>query len=262
MTNGNDTKKDHPFITPRNVFSNEKIRGAITSVVSGGVSGGMNALGVSVLNLSAPMSALVMLYIFGSIFGYSVDIMFAKKHFTIKRGYRGTKPYSGPVPYTDIGTRALWLLASVIDKHFFRFVITVIIDTLIGIAILQALIKYANDKEFLMDFAFRDMFIAGAVSVFTFFLYNNVLRFDWAYNDQESPLMNVLILMWVAIVLMIYAVFYSISANQLPPSAANVFYGTALQQPFPTAASSLEQQGRRGDDRDDEDDDTNHTQFF
>jgi Zn-dependent membrane protease YugP len=44
--------------------------------------------------------------------------------------------------------------------------------------------------------------------------------------------MNVLVLMWVGIVLMVYAVFYSIISNQSDSrkksSAANMFYSDAL----------------------------------
>lgn len=201
------------FLTPENVFSSEKIRGMITSVVSGGVSGSLNLIGVAYLGMSAPLSAFLFLYVFGSVFGYSIDILFAKNNFTIKSGNNGIKPFHGPVPYTDFRTRILWLLRSFIDKHFFRFVITVIIDTLIGLSILRALIDYMNDREILMDFAFRDVLVAGAVSIFTFFLYNNVLRFDWAYSDSEHPTMNVIVLMWVGIVLIIFSLSYSFMTN-------------------------------------------------
>jgi len=218
------------FLTPKSLLSSEKIRGAITSVVSGGVSGSMNLMGVTLLGLSGPMSAFLMLYVFGSMFGYSVDILFAKQNFTIKK--KGQAPFTSAVPYTDFKTRALWLVASLIDRHFFRFVITVIIDTLIGITMLQALIRYFDDENILTDFAYRDMLLAGAVAIITFFLYTNVLRFDWAYSDADSPLMNVLVLMWVGMVLMVYAVFYSIISNQSDSrkksSAANMFYSDAL----------------------------------
>jgi len=226
-------------LSPSNVFTNEKLRGALTSVLSGGVSGGMNVIGVTVLGLSAPVSALLMLYLFGSIFGYSVDILFAKSNFTIKQGYNGEKSFSGTVPYSDMKTRALWLLRSFTEKHFFRFVITVIIDVLIGIAILRALMDYAEENDFLTDFKYRDMLLAGGVSIFTFFLYNNVLRFDWAYSDKESPLMDVVVLMWVALVLLIFAVTYSTSTNLRNPS--NAFFSTVTTTKpasSPSASSS------------------------
>lgn len=209
------SRKDIPnFLTPSSAFSGEKLRGVISSVVSGGVSGMLNLVGATAMGLSAPLSAFFFLYLFGSIFGYSADIVFAKKNFTIKRGYKGEKPYSGPVPYSDFGTRILWLLSSFIDRYFFRFVITVIIDTLIGIAILHALIDYTNNEDFLTNFAYRDILLAGGVSIFTFFLYNNVLRFDWAYSDSDSPLMNVMVLMWVGLALLVYAMAYSASTSR------------------------------------------------
>lgn len=243
------------FLTPSHAFSSEKIRGAITSVVSGGVSGFMNLLGVTTFGLSAPLSAFFFLYIFGSVFGYTVDILFAKAYFTIKDGNNSDKPFHGRVPYTDMRTRVLWLLRSFIDKHFFRFVITVILDTLIGIAILQALIDYMNHQHVLMDFAYRDMLLAGGVSIFTFFLYNNVLRFDWAYSDTESPLMNVLVLMWVGIVLLVFAVAYSLrterhSSNKDDDKPVTGYGGGNEGNIFYTAVSeeNAEQKNNKGPD--------------
>lgn len=201
--------RSEKLLTPSNVFTNEKIRGAMTSVFSGGVSGTLNVLGVTVLGLSAPLSAVLMLYLFGSVFGYTMDILFAKSNFCIPQGYNGKKPYQGHVSYIDFAARGMWLLRSFINKHFFRFVITVIIDTLIGLSLLHALTKYADDNNILTDFQYRNMFIAAAVSITTFFLFTNVLRFDWAYSDVESPLMDVVVLMWVAIVILVYAVTYS-----------------------------------------------------
>lgn len=201
--------RSEKLLTPSNVFTNEKIRGAMTSVFSGGVSGTLNVLGVTVLGLSAPLSAVLMLYLFGSVFGYTMDILFAKSNFCIPQGYNGKKPYQGHVSYIDFAARGMWLLRSFVNKHFFRFVITVIIDTLIGLSLLHALTKYADDNNILTDFQYRNMFIAAAVSITTFFLFTNVLRFDWAYSDVESPLMDVVVLMWVAIVILVYAVTYS-----------------------------------------------------
>lgn len=196
-------------LDPKHTFSEEKIRGMVTSIITGGISGGMN-FGLTAAGLSPALSAFLGLYITGSLLGYVFDILFAKHEFFIPRGYGGESgPYNGPVPYTDVAARAMWMLHSFAGKHFFRYVITVIIDSLIGIVLLNAAIEYMDSNEFLMDFAFRDAFVAGGISIFTFILYNNILRFDWAYSEADDPLLNVTILMWSTLVLMIFAITFN-----------------------------------------------------
>lgn len=195
-----------PKLTPEGTFTREKLRGILTSVMTGGAAGGLN-LGLAASGLSPVISAFLGLYVFGSLLGYSADILLAKETFRIPQGYGGTPgPYHGPVPYTDILVRARWLLRSFAGKQFFRFFITVLIDSLVGIAMLNALIEYMDDQAFLMDFGFRDTLAAGGISIFTFLLYNNILRFDWAYNDAEDPLMNIVILMTSTVVLIVFSV--------------------------------------------------------
>jgi len=198
-------------VAPQNVFSEEKLRGLLTSVASGGISGGLNMALVST-GISPALGAFLALYVTGSILGYIFDIVFAKKEFFIPQGYgRGGsgQPYRGFVPYTDFVTRFVWLLRSFVGKYFFRYIITVLIDSLIGIMILNALIIYMNDKEFLMDFAYRDALAAGAIAVFTFILYNNILRFDWAYSNVDNSVINIMVLMWCTLVLTIFSLSFN-----------------------------------------------------
>ena len=203
------TAAAHKVLDPKYTFSEEKIRGIITSIISGGISGGIN-FGLTAAGLSSTLSAFLGLYLIGSILGYTFDILFAKKNFTIASGYNGQSgPYRGPVPYKDIITRVMWMLSSFVDKHFFRYVITVLIDTLIGIVILRAVIDFMNQRNFMMDFVYRDALVAGAISISTFILYNNVLRFDWAYSDTNDPTMNIMILMWSTLILVIFAISFN-----------------------------------------------------
>lgn len=192
------------ILTPKETFTGEKLRGALTSVVSGGTSGLLNVLLVSV-GVGSTLSAFTSLYVFGNILSYSIDILFAKSNFHIPGGYGGQKPFNGPLPYSAFLTRVKWLFGSMISKHFYRYVITVIIDTLIGLSVLWSVIDVMNTNDFLSGFYYRDMLASIAVTVFTFFLYNNILRFDWAYSAKEDPLLNVIILMWAAIVILVFA---------------------------------------------------------
>lgn len=215
-----------PKLTPEATFTREKLRGILTSMMTGGAAGGLN-LGLAALGLSPVTSAFVGLYLFGSLFGYVADVMLAKETFRIPQGYRGLPgPYHGPVPYTDVLVRTRWLLRSFVGKQFFRFFITVLIDSLVGIAMLNALIEYMDARDFLPDFRFRDTLAAGGISIFTFLLYNNILRFDWAYNDEEDHLMNIIILMTSTVVLIVFSV-----ASQRAPSKKGDDATRGQQQP-------------------------------
>lgn len=193
-------------LTPGSMFSGEKVRGAVTSVFSGMTAGGLNLLGVK-MGLSGPTSALLSIYLFGNVFGYALDIVFAKRSFRIKDAVTGAV-LDGPVPYSALGTRLRWLARSFVRKQFFRFCVTVLLDTLIGLSLIRAIIDYANANDVLTDWSLRDGAIGAGVAIFTFFLYNNILRFDWAYNDNEDKLMNMVALMWTAVVLIVYASTY------------------------------------------------------
>lgn len=187
------------IFTVEDAFSEEKIRGAVTSVVSGLVANALNFYGSRGLGLSIEVSTLVFMHIVGNIIGYCADILFAKKRFKL----RGSA--EAPVPYRDIPARLAWLGRSFVGRQFYRYAVTVLIDTLVSLALLKWIIKVLDERRILMDLPFRNVAVAAAVAVFTFFLYTNILRFDWAYADHNSPMLNVTVLMWVSIVLMLYA---------------------------------------------------------
>lgn len=183
-----------------NEFSEEKIRGALTSVASGMTSGLLNVMGVSV-GLSPIASTVIFTYLVGSILGYVTDVLFAKRSFQLTA--------DGPmtiVPYSQFAPRIAWMLRSFIGRQFYRYVITVLLDTLIGVAILSATVRFLDQRQMFKEFKYRDAVIAVIVSVFTFFLYVNILRFDWAYSDKDDPFLNIVVLMWSTLVLMIFAV--------------------------------------------------------
>lgn len=188
-------------------ITEEKFRGFLTSVLSGGIGGGVNLLSVG-LGVNPTLSAFYSLYLVGNVVAYVSDIMFAKKDFGV---------LGGAVPYTDFVARGRWLLKSFISPYFYRFILTVIFDTVIGLALLKSLINMSDRYGILVDWKWRDMFISGFVALFTFFLYTNVLRFDWAYKDGTSQTMDMLVLMSVATSLLIFSQSYQ-SSDILDPT--------------------------------------------
>lgn len=203
------------------MLQHPKVRGALTTVFSGSAAGLMNLLGVS-FGLSAQTSTVLSFYIFGSILAYTVDILFAKKYFAPHGG--------GPltiIPYKEIRQRFGWLIDSFATKYFFRFTITVLIDTLIGLTLLSALLKYMDKYD--IHFRWRDTIVAGFVAIFTFVLYNNALRFDWAYAHGDDKLLNTMVLMWTTIIIMLFSLGYNAeSETAIPPPIRSSWFWTGV----------------------------------
>lgn len=183
-----------------------KVRGLFTTVISGSSSSALHLITIGI-GMHPILSTILTFYIFGSLIAYSLDILFAKQSFIIGRiGDLGKK--TAMIPYSDLLFRIRWLFKSFFSMTFYRFIITVVIDTLIGIAILSSILNVLNSSG--VHFWLRDTIIAGLVALVTFILYNNVLRFDWAYKDQSNPIIDIMVLMWASLVILIFSLLYKL----------------------------------------------------
>lgn len=201
------------------IVNSEKFRGAITTIASGSVGGLLNIGGIELLGLSPQMSVFLSLYLIGNLVAYTLDILFAKQLFKNASGKKTL------ISYFDFKFRLFWLLKSFFSVHFFRFIVTIIIDTLIGLSLMSMLLDFLDTKN--IQFWMRDTIVAGTVAIFTFILYNNILRFDWAYIDDHNPLLNIIVLMWCTIVMLLfsfhYKKFYS-ESNEIPQPIRNAWF--------------------------------------
>lgn len=197
------------------VFNEEKARGMACSTVSGCIAGGLTVAGVK-LGMKTTTSAVVFLYIVGNIMTYAADIMFAKRSF-LQDG-RIVR-----LPYDAFHKRSAYLLRSFVGRKFVKFGVTVLLDTLIGLALLRAATRFMDENDFLVHFKYRDAITAILITIFTFMLYLNILRFDWAYSDVENPMLNVTVLMWSTLVLL-----FSIGIGYSAPAKRNWVADVAL----------------------------------
>ena len=186
----------HNILNIEKVFQGEQGRGIITSVCSGGIANLLVYLGTKVFGMSIETSAAVFGLIVGNIIGYIADIMFAKQNFDIKGKLV-------QLPLTAFGQKFKWLLKSLLSKSFFRFWIIVFIDMIMTLTVVGYLTKYFDDNQLFL-YGWRDSAIVFGFAVASFLVYVNPLRFTWAYNSQEDPTMNMLILMWFTMALLIY----------------------------------------------------------
>ena len=201
-TRRDEMKKDKEtgvLLSFGSTFTGEKMRGAAASAVTGTTVMALNAFGVLGLGLSAPVSALLFVYLGGGTAGYVADIMLAKRDFMIGG-------VSVHVPYTDVRRRGAWLFRSFFRRFFVRYLVTLVIETLTGLAMLDALIKAMDRHQFMQEHKkLRDAAAAVIVAVVNFLLYGNVLRFDWAYKEEEHPLMNMVVLAWMGVSMLTFA---------------------------------------------------------
>ena len=177
-------------------FQSEQRRGIFGFLGSTFVANVLNFYLTKYSKLNVQQTTLISFYVVGNIILYSCDILFAKKDFFIKGQY-------GPISYTDVKTRLLWLTQSFYQKYFFRFLITVFLDTLIGLSILKYVVYKLDEYKILTQWKYRNLIVAAIVASFTYFLYLSTLRFRWAYEYKENNIMNILVMIWLSLAILI-----------------------------------------------------------
>ena len=151
------------------------IRGIAASFVSTTIANTINAIILKKTQIKEDYMKFINLFVIGNILSYSFDIIFAKQIFNKEI-----------VKYRDFGYRFTYLINSYMSRKFLKFVITVIIDVILIETIYNEVIKYLDKYE--IKFVYRDSIIAGSISIGTFLLFINSLRFNWAYADEENIL--------------------------------------------------------------------------
>jgi hypothetical protein len=199
-------------LTVGDLMTVEKARGLLASCISGSTATGLNVLGVAYMGLSPLASTALFGNALGSLLAYSLDIVLAKRAFLVDG-------VPTPLPYTHVGSRLVWLLRSFATNTFFRFIVSVIIETTTGLAMLYALLRALERHKILAHWrpAWRTGVAAALVAVVNFLLFGNILRFDWAYNEAPHPLLNIVVLMWMALAMLVFACWSSLNSPAPEP---------------------------------------------
>ena len=196
------------------VSSEETFRGLLTSIGTGSIVTILIYIGLYVFKMSVNNAAFIFNVLIGTIVAYSSDIIFAKKFFNLP-SYGGKKydPESSSieVPYNDFKTRLSWWISSFKGKYFTKFLTVSIIDSSIYLVLLDFIKGYLDKKD--INFKFRDLLIVMLLPALTFFLYVNQLRFRWAYDPADKPLMNILILVWLTVVFILNLIYFRFNPN-------------------------------------------------
>jgi hypothetical protein len=188
----------------------EKARGIIGYILAIILANSVNLILSNTTTLTIEQSTFISMYIIGSIIVYISDIIIAKDCFYLDGKMTRVSHY-------DLSTRFKWFLSSLIDKYFFRFLITVIIDTIVGISILKYVITTFDEKKILTEWKYRNYVIVFVIAIFTYVLYLSTLRFDWAYSNEENVMLNILVIAWVTL-----AILISMASRQTKDMSSNV----------------------------------------
>lgn len=180
------------------MFKGEQSRGVIGYVIAGTIAYYLNILLSKTTKLTVTQSTFISVYVIGNVLLYSFDILFSKEKFLINNKYT-------EVPYTEIKTRGLWLLQSLYQKYFFKFLATVIIDTIVGLTLLKITIDKLDELNILKTWKYRNYVVAFIVATITYILYLSTLRFKWAYSHEESIILDILVMAWVSILILVAA---------------------------------------------------------
>lgn len=209
------TNDNSELYTP---FTREKVRGMLVSTATSVLANGINVFFQSVLGFNPLISSALVLQVGAGLVVYVLDILVAKENFNGRH-----------VAYTEVRKRLKWLIRSFLQPVFFKYIITVIIDTLTFIEILRAVLQVLDENN--IRFRFRNEICAALLSAGSFILYVNATRFNWAYNDGgENSIMNIIMLLWVTLTIFIFCVSHN----------ARRYKSTGVQagSPFPPPSSS------------------------
>lgn len=180
----------------------EQDRGVFGYIVAGIIAYFINIFLSKTTTLTVAQTTFIAIYLIGNLIVYSFDILFAKKQFFIDGALQ-------TIPYSELATRGYWLLHSFYQQFFFRFIVTVIIDTIVGLTILKFTIAYLDKLNILKDWKYRNYIVAFVIATLTYVLYLGTLRFRWAYQQKTPVYLDILVMAWVSISLLIYT-----AANQ------------------------------------------------
>jgi hypothetical protein len=195
----------YPTCVPADSVGLEQNLGIATSLVSGGAAYAlmiaMEASGLPVAGASAITTSVT------NVFGYIIDILFAKRCFSNFSG-------AGPSHVLDMRGRVLWMLRSFFSFAFIRFVVTVGIDIIVTLFVLRYVRTLLNANGVLVAWRWRDTLLALLISLVNFHLFVNRVRFGWAYKFETDQVLDVVMISWFTSLLVSYIIFEMVASLQ------------------------------------------------
>lgn len=168
----------------------EHTRGVLTSILSSIITQFIIFITSNTKIKNKDLVLYVITFIIANFLSYSLDILLAKDNFNGKR-----------VSLYDVETRFAYLFEKILSFQIVKFFMIVCIDFMIVNSIFKKSRQFLDKKD--IKFKYRDQLLMFGITLFTFMLYGNLLRFDWVYIDKTNKVIDMLILIWLTILVMI-----------------------------------------------------------
>ena len=92
-----------------------------------------------------------------------------------------------------------------IDKNIiYKFIVIVGISTIINSSLYNYIVLNMNERNlFSNKKVLRNSIVQLLVNVFTTISYMNIIKFKWAYINNEDPVLNIIIISWFSLSILI-----------------------------------------------------------
>ena len=172
-------------------INEEFIRGAIASIISSLFSTLLNNFCVYFIPMHVDILFFINYFIIGNVLSYSLDILLAKQYFDNKK-----------ISYSNIRERFIYLMKSYFSASFVKFLVTVFIDLILKYSIFKTMVEILSVHGIILPY--RDNILLTVIPIFTFIMFINNLRFNWAYKNDSDYITELIVLTWFALSIIIF----------------------------------------------------------
>jgi hypothetical protein len=149
---------------------------------------------VGSLNIIIKPTSSELTFVFETILSqvlvYFTDILFIQEHFMRK----GLEPNS-------LMEKFMYSL----DRYIvYKFIVIVGISTIINTSIYNYIVGKMDERKLLIHMkSHRNLLALILVNVFATISYVNIMKFKWAYINNEDPILNMIIVSWFSLSILI-----------------------------------------------------------
>ncbi len=144
------------------------------------------------INTTSSESIFVFETVLSQLMVYFTDILFIQEKFN--------QTSSTPIPKTLTEK----LKYSINKNIIYKFIVIVGISRIINTNMYHYIILNMNKRNLLSDKKLlRNSIVQLLVNVFTTISYMNIIKFKWAYINNEDPVLNMIIISWFSLSILI-----------------------------------------------------------
>lgn len=173
-----------------NVRSTEYLVGLGTALIVSIIVNILNIVSIYGFQVDPRQSSIIFLKVIGVAMGYTADILFAKQDFD-----------GEIVPYKDLSRRVHLFWKSLFSFQFVKFIMVSILSAFVFYSTYGVALRIANRIE--QKPKYWRYALASGISISSFILIVNPLRFLWAYRENlslpvELSVGGIIILLYIA----------------------------------------------------------------